>query len=348
MNYLLNASRNTEESDTDVIDIYLIAGQSNAAGSTHILCSQHSTNTACNTVEPSWDVMDELTAANSLYTSGFSNVLYSGTSGKNTVQGPTATLANIHSNGSMGPEVGMAESLSTYYNIESGRVAGIIKYAFGGTSLLDKENTTQEPNAGDRQADRGNWVSPSYEQYLIDSGVGIKHGDKTGELYDNLIAQVEASLQSYEKAGYTPVIKGLYWMQGEDDRIHNAEYKRAFTYFASDVRRDLAKLTGDDTLLEMPIIIGEISETFSNAVTQLTTNRNFIQTQHELAEGVPYCFIAYNSKYAITEKYVDDGSDGSRNVEGVFDAAHWNWQDCLSIGNDVGDIIKTYILGVTE
>lgn len=305
------------------MDIYLIAGQSNAAGSTHVASSKV-------------NVMDQMQAINPKYISGYDHILYSGTINTLSVSLAT-TKANVHKNGSMGPEMGMAESLSTYYNENTGRFAGLIKYGYGGTSLLDKDD--------ERQPERGNWVSPSYKAKLIEENGSILHGEKTGELYNNLLAQVERSLQYYVDAGYTPVIKGLYWMQGEDDRTLLEEYKRAFGYFATDIRKDLAKLTEDANLLNMPIIIGEISKTFGGADDNaVALNTKFIELQHELAETIDHCYIAYNGKYAITE--IVDGK--SQPVEYCVDTAHWNWKDCLAIGRDVGDIIKKDILSVTR
>lgn len=313
------ALKNGTEIQATPLDIYLIAGQSNAAGSTQIATSK-------------LNVMKELEALNSKYIAGFSDILYSGTSATNSVM-LVETKANVHNNGMMGPEVGMAETLSGYYNASSGYVAGFIKYAYGGTALLD--------TATDTNADtRGNWVSPSYEATMSK----VNHGEMTGKLYENLLAQISESLGYYEAAGYAPVIKGLYWMQGEADRPYPEEYKRAFKYFAEDIRRDLTTMTGKD-LTNMPIIIGEISETFSAATdTMIAINKTFIKAQNELAAEIEHCYIADNSKYAINEMV----GGTSTPVEGCMDTAHWNWKDCLAIGRNVGDLIKKYILGVTE
>lgn len=315
-----------------MIDVYIIAGQSNAAGATHIATTD-------------LNVMTKLEAKNATYISGYSNVLYSGTVQTNTVS-LTNTKANIHGNGKMGPEIGMAESLSTYYNADSGNVAALVKYGYGGTSLLDKEYTNSE--------ERGNWVSPSYEEEIIAEAGSVRYGELTGKLYDNLVAQVRTSLEECREAGYHPVIRGMYWMQGEADRTSKeaelAEYERAFIYFASDIRKDLVELTGEERLNNMPIIIGEISETYASATeSSVKQNTAFIALQNSLAESVDNCYIAANSEYAINELVTNDsGESVSQKVEDCADTAHWNWLDCLSIGNDVGNIIKKNILDLSE
>ncbi|MCQ2400184.1 MAG: hypothetical protein MJ072_06735, partial [Clostridia bacterium] len=116
-----------ETATKKTIDIYFIAGQSNAAGSSAMLAPN----------ETDFD--------SEKYTEGFSNVLYYG----GVPGGAELSLASpgVHldfqptkkglgSNAMyIGPELGMAEELSKYYNETSGRTAVIVKYAIGSASL---------------------------------------------------------------------------------------------------------------------------------------------------------------------------------------------------------------------
>ena len=205
------------QAENDTMDIYLIAGQSNAVGFSSV-----------RSMKAIKEQMPELAAG------GFAHVHYAGSSryggipvasnekawGKaNTGCGATGRY--------IGPELGMAQSLSQYYNAETGRHAGIIKFAHGGSSLLDissGENAT------------GNWVSPSYAAYLNTSYAA---DDITGGYYRLFLAQVKKNIQQIkEYSGHTKInLVGLYWMQGETDIYDRKKYEISFSYFAQDSHR---------------------------------------------------------------------------------------------------------------
>ncbi|MBQ8849126.1 MAG: hypothetical protein IJ011_02190 [Clostridia bacterium] len=322
-------------SDTEkTIDLYLIAGQSNAAGTTKV------------------------TDASAAYLwapelrDGYSNVHYAGNSRSNSsgtrdrdLPWQKAALGlGISSSAYMGPEAGMAEALSAYYNEETGRNAGIIKYAFGGSSLLN--DTT-----GSTHSD-GNWVSPSYEATLSADAVvdGV-----TGKLYENFLAQVEKNISELEAyGGYTKVnICGLYWMQGCANRSNPTEYQTAFTYFATDIRNDLSALmkeytgTSDDCgASEMPIVVGTLSQTQNlNATTAEETNKTFIEMQKSLATTVENCYVVDNSHFAISAV---NFTDTTAPIVLGSDRWHWNQADMLEIGENVGNELLYRATGYSE
>ena len=133
------------ESTEKEIDIYFIAGQSNAAGSTVI-----------KNADEIYADYPELKTGTNPY------ILYAGNSAGNspnntvTYDWGSVKLGLGASSTKMGPEVGMAKELSKYYNAETGKVAGIIKYAHGGTGLANTEAN------GNRD---GNWSPPSYSEH---------------------------------------------------------------------------------------------------------------------------------------------------------------------------------------
>lgn len=206
----------------------------------------------------------------------------------------------------------MADALSSYYNAESGKTAAIIKYAAGGTSLLN--------NLGGENAPEGNWVSPSYQATLT-SGVS----PLTGGLYRNLLAEAQKRIGELKDMGYTVHVKGLYWMQGESDVGQEAEYKKAFEFFVSDIRRDLGEIAGAD-LSSMPIYVGQISETTGGDTSGRP--QTFINMQNTLSdiEGV---YIIQSGQYKI----------GYGFDSGCYDVWHWSYRAQLAIGNLAGDKI---------
>ena len=261
------------------IDIYIIAGQSNASGYTNF-------------------VQDDLLKLNDDYVYGFNNIWYAGNSrsGSSTAANQRIKEIGLMRAGlgayvsRMGVEPGLAEALSEYYNPTTGKEAGFIKYAAGGTRLLNYFTGENAPE--------GNWVPPSYQATLT-SGVT----DKTGGLYRNLLAQVRTSLADYKKLGYNPIIKGLYWMQGESDRGEPSEYLKAFQYFASDIRRDMTEISGQNCST-MPIIIGEISRSFASCdSSSMNLNAAFIAMQNSIPQYVPNTYVVASSGYDLN-KYV--------------------------------------------
>ena len=300
------------------IDIYLIAGQSNAAGYTNFSSAN-------------------LLPLDDHYIYGYQNIMYAGnaeSSGNNY----TTTVDHEHpwsllragqgaGTGKIGPEIGMANVLSSYYNVESGREAGIIKFAHGGTCLLD--------SIGGENATGGNWVPPSYEATITPKSAG----NLTGGLYRSLLEQVEKNIGELKAMGYSDIkVKGLYWMQGESDKGNPTEYLKAFKYFASDVRRDLTEICGQD-LSKMPILIGEISRTSGSAVVgTVNTNNAFIAMQRTIPDHVNDTYVIAAGDYDINKLV-----NGNNTAVGT-DSWHWNYKDHIDIGKLVGNCILNNIL----
>ena len=315
----------TPEEEKNILDIYLIAGQSNAAGHTKVRDTRPLYNDAPGLEE------------------GYSHVLYAGNARQDngtTVQNndktwrPTTLGFGIERGAVyMGPEAGIAAALSEYYNEESGRYAGIIKMAHGGTGLLN--NTT-----GSNQF--GNWMPPSYAEHL---NIAWENEPITGVLYRELLDTVERHVTDLAATGVEfdgVCIKGMYWMQGCNNRYVPNEYRLAFIMFAEDLRADLSELmielTGEDCgAAEMPIFVGTISETFSlqDEDTPRTVNRPFIRMQKELPKAVEHCYVVDNSQYKIGQW------DSLANEVVVLgsDAAHWNQEDMLDIGMNAGKMM---------
>ena len=306
------------------IDIYLIAGQSNASGHSKIVDAE--------SIYAQYPALRE----------GYDHVHYAGNSRvdeENFTRLLNRDIPWCHTRlgfgafneGRMGPEAGIAVGLSALYNKESGRHAGLIKFAHGGTGLLDNRV---------RSNLFGNWMPPSYAKLI---GLPWENEPITGRLYRLLLAQVEKNLgELVAYGGFDKInIKGMYWMQGCHNRNVPEEYRRAFPLFASDLRRDLAalitRLYGNDCgAANMPIVVGTISRTFMIDGPAMIERINlpFIEMQRSLPDVVPNCYIADNAEYAVcgwneaTGKVIPLGSD----------TAHWNQQDALDIGIGVGKI----------
>ena len=125
--------------------------------------------------------------------------------------------------------------------------------------------------------------------------------------------------------------KALCWMQGENDRNNGRKYVEVFPLFATELRSYLSEATGTD-YSAMPIVIGEISETFSSASPgNIETNQKFIKSQHKLAENDPAITVIPTGQYQLNEIV------GGVNTPLGTDTFQWNYADMLKIGEMFGN-----------
>ena len=310
-----------------VVDIYLIAGQSNAAG-----YGTYSSDFAAQKDE---------------WVNGYSNIYYSG-AGSTFTEDPTAAQYNRielapvkvgqgQDARKMGSELGIADVLSQIYNEDSGRDACIVKWADGGTNLLDVVTGSNER--------LGNWMPPS----ICEANGYVKtHATKTGAQYRVFMETVDNAIYALEQAGYTQInIKGLFWMQGCSERNLSSmtfngqtitmncnsedyamlsfdesvpySYPNVFKALVSDMRKDLGEKIGQD-LSDMPVVVGEISEYFNRH--QYAYQTRFVNMQKKLANFVDNCYVIDSGRLPVGY-YVDD-------------SAHWAAQEMLLVGQMVG------------
>ena len=291
------------------IDIYLIGGQSNAAG-----CSRYD--------------KAGLEALDSRYVNGFSNVLYSGSAygGNNSVSPQPVKCGQGMYDYFIGPELGMASVLSETCNPTTGKYAGIIKFALGGTSLVHHVDKIKEDGSSTDEAD---WVSQSSEATLTE---GVT--EYTGWLYEHFLLEVVKQLEAYRQAGYNPIIKGMYWMQGEEDRYYSHKYPEAFQYFVSDLRKDLTERTGQ-SLQDMPMVIGLISRTACSATAgSANANATFIAMQKTLPSLVRNVYINDSSVFDMNA--LDENGNNVSISSDKENSAHWKWEDVVTIGKMAG------------
>ena len=310
-----------DEPDGKAIDLYFITGQSNGTGNSKITNQQ------------------AISAFASQAVTGFQNVLYAGNSRSNSgdqrdriIEWQPTKIGFGAASNTFGPEVGMAKAFSAYYNEETGKEAGIIKYAYNGSSLLNK-------TSGSTNQD-GNWVSPSYQKKLPAYEVVE---NVTGQMYRNFLQQAETNISQLKEKGYTKFrIRGMFWMQGcrnKNDSL--SAYETAFSFFAKDVRADLAeimkKCTGTDDdcgAANMPIVVGTISQTQNLTSGSVeAVNIAFINMQKGLANLVENCYVVDNSQYKIT------GWENNQQVVYGSDKWHWNQADMLEIGKNAGEML---------
>jgi len=287
-----------------VIDFYLVAGQSNAAGSSN------------------WN--DNIMQLRPEYYEGFSHILYSGSSNQAHRLNTVTKLGYGSAGDTFGPELGMADALSQYYNEETGRYAAIIKYAYGGTNLYDSITGSNAPE--------GNWLPPSWIEAM-----GAKDAHLSGGLFRALVNHVENSINEYEAMGFDVNIVAAYWMQGESDTGNHAKdglYDDIFKCWVGDLRASIVEMTGEERYEQLPILVGEISEYFSGARNNPTSYQNcldFVKMQREIIGSWENVYVISNGNIPT-----DDHAN---------DVSHWGYHQALWIGQHLGQTILTELLG---
>lgn len=205
------------------IDVILMAGQSNMVG-----CSAYSSLSA-----------SIGSSKYNEYSSGYKNIKICYSNWTKNDDGTyleqnsskekfvTTLLGEGNSDLTFGPEIGIAETLSSagYDN----KVV-MIKYACGASNLLD------------------DWSAPST--------------GKRSQFYPGIVAYVQQQMKALEALGYQPTLKVFCWMQGEGDSFDGYcnEYYNQLSALVTGLRNDLSSYS-DGT--EFGFVDGGISDSTS-------------------------------------------------------------------------------------
>lgn len=278
------------------IDMYLIGGQSNAAG--YSLASKGNVDGSFSNVMYAGEVDKRLDGTGA----GSGSNLYSYATYKKAV-----TVGCGVRNGYIGPEFGMAKSLNSYYNGD--KKAIIFKSAAGGTALQDKKSGLS--------ATYGNWYPRSMWKTGFTPDASVS---PTGVQYKNFIDNFRQVYNTLKDNGYEPKVKGMVWMQGEDDLGAASAYKTLIKALISDIRTDVAEITYDRDNEVMPFVIGEIATTF--AVYNNPSVPEFNNMQREVAAETAGVYTAKTDDLIIV---------GANGIEGT-DKYHFSGADMVTLG----------------
>ena len=291
------------------IDIYLIAGQSNAVGQTVA------------------DV-EQLTMMDERFSIGFENVLYYGYTDlpvdnqipsdvriQNTKLGlgfRSSEANKVH----MGPEAGLAYYLS---NTRRNNKFGLIKYASGSSSIYD--DVTSKNNKA-----KGNWYSDEVAKAM---GVAKSDPNISGYCYTAFMDVVEKGLDAYRQAGFNPVIKGLAWMQGEAEcgsEEYSKKYATLLNALIKDFRTDLTEVVNKNLVPEG-----------GKDISELEGYQDLSDLEVVVAK-IPSDYLPgkYTSIVRDQQQLVDDGDVNVKTIDNdgfkTFDGHHYPWDDMLTLG----------------
>ena len=186
--------------------VIVLAGQSNSVGQSfsHHLSAEdlNKYKNGFNNVKINYELNPYSTTETKHVSGGFETVKIG--------QGKGVDWAK-YPNGCFGPELGLAEYLSTVYPNEE---FYIIKSATGGTTLHDR------------------WYSTSSLEYLG------KTSFDDNNLYVNMLKFVDKSMALLEEE-YDPEIFSLCWMQGENDaKDYSSDYEYLWNNFINDLKEE--------------------------------------------------------------------------------------------------------------
>lgn len=290
------------------IDMYLIAGQSNAAG----YSSAGDLSGKFDNVGYAGQTEKKLRGTNTVSTE--SDFLSDSSKYRWSVQ------AGLGASGSkIGPEYGMAKVLNERYTGE--KKAFIFKTAAGGTSLLD---TTSQLSAS-----YGNWYPRSLwkDGYTPEINSASVDNDATGILYQLFVENFRTVYDSLVSQGYKPVVKGMAWMQGCTDLMTVSDaYGNTLIAFINDIRKDLVSITGDTTLSAMPFVIGEIAPSFQGYWNS-NSGMAYMNKMHEQQNRAANAVAAAGTISADDLIIVDKNGD----MKGT-DVSHFSTADAVTLG----------------
>ena len=314
---------NNGNEDTDVIDmdskiinVYLIGGQSNAVGYGK-------------------DEGNAIANSDSRFVNGFDNVLYYGAqerySGIDTTEGFKPVKIGYGNNADpCGAEIGTASAIA-----DDGEMNAIIKCAWGATHLYPD-------TVYDISYQQGTWTSPTYiEKYNLD----LNEYPHIGGMFRWWEETVTEGIRLLKEEGYTPVIKGMWWMQGEAEMFStemSSAYEELLRTLITDVRGTVGNITGYDCS-DMPFVFGlphwnpsypnapTYQDTVRNAMTRVANDSSFTNAAYvdckDLAQHDMWHFKANGQKY-LGENFIARLKDLDEGYTSDF-------AEKVSIDNDV-------------
>jgi hypothetical protein len=164
--------------------------------------------------------------------------------------------------GEFGPEVAFALALE-----RGGRPRYLVKYAVGGMPLH-------------HGWDAATWVGgePAPGRKNFHPG-GAADDPAQGTFYRNMLGQFRAALAFLRQRGDVPVVRGLLWMQGEQDSKH----EESAAVYARSLRTLRDRVAVDLGLESLPLVFGQVLPHEPPAAR--FTHRNLVRAQQAAADG---------------------------------------------------------------
>ncbi len=211
---------------SDVIEVYILAGQSNAVGYNSI--DTYTPKPFPNSLSQQTDIL-----------------FWPGSNANDSFKNNWITLqigASSVSKKAFGPEITFGKTLS---DANPKKKIAIIKYAVGGTSIARSKDYKDYISGFEKFDDKGsNWHPPLNNRLA-------------GKLYNKLIVNINDALTSLKNQGKQYRIAGFIWMQGEHEAGLSQSMAAAYQNLLSDFLMSIRK---DFNCPTLPVVIGQISD----------------------------------------------------------------------------------------
>ena len=260
---------------------------------------------------------------------------------------------------SQGAETGIAKLVDA-----TGKPNAVIKCAVGATALYPDLNANISQSVG-------TWTSPSYiaranmdkndPNYAtlgtfvdvngatqdipdVDLTKTIPNGNAdnqgkvmAGNMFDMFVRTITEGVRQLKEQGYTPKIRGMWWMQGEAECSNATKawlYDELLTCLINDVRDVVAEISGDTTVNSvdnpMPFLAGNIIWNLDNAA------------------NAPKYMYQVNNAQAMVKAAMKNVSYLDRNVTTAlpFFGQQDNWHYNTATQEYFGEQLVKYVLGV--
>lgn len=316
-----SSSEISVEPEDNTVSVYVLSGQSNMEGSTYFDHNQDWLRKAFERLDLDISYFEDDDGKVTSNSSGIDSVLtsyygyypYGGSvnphcSNKESPMDGKFLPTNVgmgNTDDYIGPEIGLSYGLMDY--ADSDKPIYLIKCAFSGSGFAKNDP---------------NWVlDPTDRSY-----------NATQNLYENkLLPYVQNNLKFIEDEGFTPVIKGFLWHQGESD-TGNSNYQTQMSGLVSRFRSDFADYAPDQDGENIGFIdayiydgpnspygggdlnINKLKENLANE-----SDMNFvINTSYNHEDGQEKMELAINYQ--------------AGDVEGGIDYYHYKTYDCVRLG----------------
>lgn len=275
------------------INVYLIGGQSNAVGY-------------------GLDTNNMIANSDERFVTGFDNVLYYGAQERWSGHYPNQSFEPLKLGYGVdwnrsGAEIGIASAVA-----DNGEMNAVIKCAWGATHLYPD-------TFFDISKTQGTWTSPTY---LRNNNVDVSKNPLIGRMYTWFEETVLNGINLLKEEGYNPIVKGMWWMQGEAE-MYTVEmasaYEELLDTLIMDVRQSVSNITGSD-YSEMPFVFGLPSwnkshpnapayeKSVRNAMISVANDSNVINANYvdcsSLVQHDTWHFDAAGQKY-LGESFVE-------------------------------------------
>ena len=224
------------------VDIYLIAGQSNAHGHADVSALDSSLHTQDGIFYTSWH-QDTSNASSTQYYSDWASSLVAGSTRGD------SNATTIGGSSKFGPELGFVNKANSI-NLTGGKPIGVLKHAIGASTLVDDPSD----------------ATGGYSDWDLTAT-----GDRRGDALRAWKLAISDGLSKLTNAGYTYRIAGMIWWQGESGTSVSG-----LEALISHIRDHLdANFTLDMPKAEFPVVVTKIG--YGTDLTPVADNDNFVE-----------------------------------------------------------------------